>query len=245
MQSDPTDPPALVGDWLAEVGVAVDVVHAHAGEPVPPLVPDGVHGVLPLGGAMAAWEDDVAPWLPDTRALLRDAVARDVPVLGLCLGGQLLAGALGGRLGVGETAEVGVVTVHLTEAAAGDEVFAAVPVPSPPASQWHGDAVLELPDGAVLLATNDACAVQAFRAGPSAWGLQFHPEVDGPIIDSWVSDDDGPMRRAGRAGDDIGAEVGAALDDLTAAWRPMVHAWARLVLARADGATAGTGGDPA
>lgn len=233
VQSDPTDPPALVGDWLAEVGVAVEVIHAHAGEPVPDRVPEGVHGVLPLGGAMAAWEDDIAPWLPATRELLRDAVARDVPVLGLCLGGQLLAGATGGRLGVAETAEVGVVTVHLTPEAVDDPVFRAVPGAAVPASQWHGDAVLELPEGAVLLATNEACPVQAFRVGSSAWGLQFHPEVDGPIIASWVSDDDGPMIRAGRVGDDVGAEVAAAQPELTRAWRPMTHAWAGLVRRRA------------
>ncbi|MEZ5115446.1 MAG: type 1 glutamine amidotransferase [Candidatus Nanopelagicales bacterium] len=240
IQSDPTDPPGLVGEWLAEVGIAVTVVHAHAGEPVPSTVPDGIHGLLPLGGAMAAWEDEVAPWLPDTRALLADAVDRGVPVLGLCLGGQLLAGATGGRLGVAPVAEVGVVTVGPTADAAADEVFARVPGSGDPATrlpaaQWHGDAILDLPDGAVLLATNEACPVQAFRVGDSAWGLQFHPEVDGAIIGSWVGDDDGPLLRAGRVGVDIGAEVDDALAGLVRAWRPLTHAWADVVRRYAAG----------
>jgi GMP synthase (glutamine-hydrolysing) len=234
IQSDPTDPPGLVGAWLAEVGIDVRVVRAYAGDPVPASVPDDVAGLLALGGAMAAWEDDVAPWLPDTRSLVADAVRRSVPVLGLCLGGQLLAAVTGGRLGVAPTAEVGVVTVRFTEVAGDDPVFAPVPgATSPsarvPASQWHGDAILELPDGAVLLATNEACPVQAFRFGSSAWGLQFHPEVDGAIVGSWVSDDDGPLLRSGRTGDDLGREVAEALPELTRTWRPMTHAWAEVV----------------
>lgn len=234
IQSDPTDPPAMVGEWLAEAGIEVRVVHAYAGEPVPDRVPEDVDGLLPLGGAMAAWEDEAGPWLPATRALLVDAVARDVPVLGLCLGGQLLAMALGGVVDRAPVAEVGVVQVRFEAGAASDAVFSSAAGQVRPAAQWHGDAILQPPAGAVLLAGNDACPVQAFRYGDCAYGLQFHPEVDGPIIGSWASDDDGPMIRAGRVGDDIGAEVDAALPDLVAAWRPPTLAWADLVRARRD-----------
>jgi len=238
VQSDHTDPPGLVGQWLAERGVSVVSVHACCGQVVPVAVPAGVSGVLPLGGAMGAWEDDVAPWLPATRDLLVDAVTRSIPVLGLCLGGQLLAAALGGLVDVAPVAEVGVVEVHRTEAASADPVFAGVPAGGLPAATWHGDAVLNLPDDAVLLMTNDACSVQAFRVGECGYGLQFHPEIDHEIVAAWVSDD-GPLSRAGRTGAEVLREVADAQADLVAIWRPVAYAWADLVRLRAAGPAAG------
>jgi GMP synthase-like glutamine amidotransferase len=82
IQNDPTDPPLLVGEWLEEDGIRVVVVQACFGETVPSSVPDGVHGILPLGGAMGAYDDRIAPWLPAERSLLADAVGTGVPVLG-------------------------------------------------------------------------------------------------------------------------------------------------------------------
>ena len=111
IQNDPTDPPLMVGEWLAEAGLAVQVIHACFGEQVPAVVPAGVHGLLPLGGVMGATDDDIAPWLVAERALLADATARGVPVLGLCLGAQLLATATGGRVELGPVTEIGVVVL--------------------------------------------------------------------------------------------------------------------------------------
>ena len=91
IQNDQTDPPLLVGQWLAESGISVQVIEACFGEQVPAAVPPGVHGVLALGGVMGAGDDGVAPWLVAERALLADATDRGIPVLGLCLGAQLLA----------------------------------------------------------------------------------------------------------------------------------------------------------
>ena len=79
IQNDPTDPPLLVGEWLEEDGIRVEVVRACFGEAVPSIVPDGVHGLLPLGGAFGVHDDEVAPWLVHERALVRDAVARGIP----------------------------------------------------------------------------------------------------------------------------------------------------------------------
>ncbi len=232
IQSDPTDPPLMVGEWLAEDGIRVEVIGACFGEPVPSRVPDGVHGVLPLGGAMGANDDDVAPWLADERALLRDAVERGIPVLGLCLGGQLLAAATGGRVTLGPATEIGVVQVQRTVDGLLDPVISQVVAAAGadiPATQWHQDNIVELPDGAVLLLTNEACRVQGFRLGDTAYGLQLHPEVDAETFTKWADAADEALRRSGRDAQEAEAEVFAAERDLIAAWRPMARAWGDLV----------------
>jgi GMP synthase (glutamine-hydrolysing) len=236
IQSDPSDPPLLVGEWLEEDGIRVDVIRACFGEPVPTSVPDGVHGLLPLGGAMGANDDHVAPWLVHERALLVDAVERGIPVLGLCLGGQLLASAMGGRVTLGPATEIGVVDVQRTVAGLVDPVMSqAVPAAGAdiPAAQWHQDNIVELPDGAVLLLTNPACPVQGFRVGDTAYGLQLHPEVDPDTFLTWADVADEALERSGRDVAQAAAEVREAGADLIAAWRPVTRAWGDLVWERA------------
>jgi len=234
--NDATTPAGLVGEWLQEDGLRVELLEACHGEPVPREVPDGVHALLPLGGAIGANDDAVAPWLPDERALLADAVGRGVPVLGLCLGGQLLAAATGGVVGLGPVAEIGLSYVHRTVDGLLDGVISqAVPVSGGeiPAAQWHQDHVLRLPDSAVLLMTNDACRVQAFRIEDSAYGLQMHPEVDAQIMGAWAETADEAVTRSGQDARAAAADVAAAGRDLVAAWRPVARAWGDLVWSHA------------
>lgn len=236
IQNDPTDPPLLVGEWLEEDGIRVQVVAACYGEQVPDRVPDGVHGLLPLGGVMGANDDHLADWLPAERDLLIDAVNRGVPVLGLCLGGQLLASATGGRVTLGPATEIGVVQVQRTIDGLIDPVMSHV-VPASgadiPAAEWHQDNIVELPDGAVLLLTNADCPVQGFRVGAAAYGLQLHPEVDGATFLSWADAADEALERSGRDALEAAREVQEAEAELIAAWRPMTRAWADLVWERA------------
>lgn len=232
IQNDPTDPPLLVGEWLAEDGLRVDVIAPCFGDPLPSRVPDGVHGILPLGGVMGAGDDEVAPWLPAERALLADAVDRGIPVLGLCLGGQLLAAATGGRVERAAVTEIGVVQVQRTVDGLLDPVMAQA-VPSVaneiPAAQWHQDHIAELPDDAVLLLTNPACRVQAFRIGDTAYGLQLHPELDPGTFADWAGMDDEALEGSGVNIADAVAGMYTSAAALVAAWRPVTRAWADLV----------------
>jgi GMP synthase (glutamine-hydrolysing) len=239
IQNDPTDPPLLMGEWLAEEGISLQVIQACFDEPVPSAVPDGVHGLLPLGGVMGANDDEVAPWLVDERSLLADAVARGVPVLGLCLGGQLLAAAHGGRVELGPTTEIGLVQVQRTVDGLRDPVLSqAVPAEGNdiPAAQWHQDHITELPEGAVLLLSNEACRVQAFRLGENAYGFQLHAELDAQTFADWAGMADEALERSGRDPQTAADEVRDAEGDLIAAWRPVARAWAGLVWERAQDA---------
>jgi GMP synthase-like glutamine amidotransferase len=234
VQSDPTDPPALLGDWWREVGVELVEIRADAGEPVPSELPADVDGLVVLGGAMAAWEDEVAPWLPDTRALLVDAVRSGRPVLGVCLGGQLMSLALGGAVERTPTPEVGVTELALLPAAANDRLFSVLPA-DPPVAQYHGDAITALPAGAVLLASTPDCVHQAYRLGDRAWAVQFHPEVDADIVESWTDDDPAPVQRCGLEPEAVVAGLRARGPEMATAWRPFAHAFADVVREHAAG----------
>lgn len=236
VQNDVTCPPALVGEWLLEDGLEVRTIHAYAGEAVPTSVPDDVHAVLPLGGTPGAHDDDDAPWLPQERALLRNAVERGVPVLGLCLGGQLLAAANGGTVTVSDVTEIGVSEVYRTLDGLADPVISAartIDGDTVPAAQWHVDHIAELPDGAVLLMTNNACRVQAFRLGETAYGLQMHPEIDLVIYTDWVADSEEEVPLSSVTASESLEVFRSREQDLIAAWRPAVRAWGELVWLRA------------
>src|SRR4029077_12745333 len=131
---------------------------------------DGFDAIVAMGGPMSVNDEAEHPWLVEEKALIRTAVERGVPFWGSCLGVQLLAASLGARVYAGPAPEVGVLPVELTPEAADDPVFAGLPQ-TVATLQWHGD-TFDLPDGAVLLATSPAYRHQAFRVGPSAYGVQ-------------------------------------------------------------------------
>jgi GMP synthase (glutamine-hydrolysing) len=133
-----------------------------------------------LGGPVGAYEDQSYPFLEAEKALARDRVARRRPLLGICLGAQVIAAALGARVGPA-TKEIGWAPVELSPAGS-DSPLSAL---SGPVLHWHGD-TFELPAGAVHLASTPACRNQAFALGPHTLGLQFHPEVTGEAQESWL-----------------------------------------------------------
>ena len=149
-------------------------------------VPDeGADAAIVLGGAMHPDQEDRHPWLaPELRFLERE-LERRTPLLGICLGSQLIARAAGARVFRAAEPEVGWLEVELTENGSGDPVAAALPQRFD-AFQWH-HYTHDLPEGAVELARSPVCT-QAFRLG-RAWGVQFHPEVRGDQVESWLADD--------------------------------------------------------
>ena len=180
-------------DAVAAAGHELDewVVSA---EPAPPRPLEGYGAVLVFGGAVHVDQEDRHGWLHDERVLLQRLVAEEVPVLGVCLGGQLLAKALHGHVRRLPSPEIGWADVELTPEAADDPVFSRLPARFS-SFQWHLYH-FEQPEGAVALARNDRC-LQAFRAGPAAWGVQFHPEVRHASVVDWARssdpDEDGPL----------------------------------------------------
>jgi GMP synthase (glutamine-hydrolysing) len=184
-------------------------------------------GVLVLGGSLAA--DD--PALLETRRWIRNAVLRDVPILGVCLGGQLLAQALGGSVGSALSPEVGVHDVFRT--AKQDPLFSGLPRRFA-AFGWHEDE-FELPPGAVSLAGSLACEHQAFRFGSHAYGLQFHSEVRTGDLEQWpaVRGYAGLVERAGARWDEVAAELDRVTPELDELARKLLDGWLGLVRDRA------------
>jgi GMP synthase (glutamine-hydrolysing) len=144
--------------------------------------PERYDAIMVFGGAMHPDQDAEHPWLADEAAFIREAAEREVPLFGVCLGSQLIARAVGAKIGPAATAEVGWHTVRLTDAGRNDPVVGVLPERLD-AFQWHYYG-FELPDGATLLADNEA-ARQAYRLGERTWGVQFHPEVTGHMLDYW------------------------------------------------------------
>jgi GMP synthase-like glutamine amidotransferase len=182
LQHDPLDGPGYLGEALARSGAALAVARLDRGESVPD--PSRYDALLVLGGEMNVYQEAEHPWLVDEDRALRAAVADGQPILGVCLGGQLLAKALGAPVRLGAAREVGLISVALTPAGRADRLFAGLPDPLE-AVAWHDD-TFAIPERAVALAGSVGCANQAFRFGARAYGLQFHPEVSPAMLAGWI-----------------------------------------------------------
>jgi GMP synthase (glutamine-hydrolysing) len=216
-----------MGEWLTEAGLVVHVRRPYAGDALPRDL-RGHAGMVVLGGEMGAYDDAAHPWLTEVKDLCRTAVATGTPVLGICLGHQLLAVALGGEVARGPHGQqIGVLEVGWTPEAYVDPLLAPVAaLDDAPAVQWNNDVVTRLPDGATALARTPRGELQAARFGSAAWGVQWHPEAGVDIIRPWaVHDRDDAVER----GVDVDAyveDVAAAGDRLRRTWRVLAEAFA-------------------
>ena len=221
------DPPGRLGRWLREPGCRHQVVRCHLGERLPSSL-TGFGALVVLGGGIGAYDDASHAWLAPAKALLSEAIERDVPTLGVCLGHQLLAVAGGGRVQPADRPQNGVTAVHLTAAGSTDALFHAVPNPTT-ALHWNNDLVVAVPPGAAVLASSPG-GVQAMRLGLRVWGVQFHPEVDVETVRGWARHDvqTGALSRS--VAESRLAELQAADRDQVRVWRPFVHRFAQQAL---------------
>lgn len=183
------DGPAYLQTWLQREGVAFELRNTAAGEGFPADLA-GHRAVAILGGSISA--NDPLPSLRQAERLVRAAVAQGVPLLGHCLGGQLMARALGGTVEPAPVPEVGWLPMTLADAPAARAWFGDAPVVE--VFQWHFEA-FGLPDGAEPLAASPACPRQAFAIGPHL-AMQFHIEQDVPKLRAWVAAADAHYRAA-------------------------------------------------
>jgi GMP synthase (glutamine-hydrolysing) len=179
-------PPGAFRTELERRGHEVDEWSLAWGSP-PPRPIDDYGAVMIFGGSMHADQDDHHPWLRDEQLFLQRLLDLHMPLLGVCLGSQLIAKAAHAPVGALATPEVGWIDIELTEEAADDPVFSALPERFS-AFQWHFYG-FDVPAGGVELARSDGCP-QAFRLGEVAWGVQFHPEITRPILETWLAEAD-------------------------------------------------------
>lgn len=175
------DPPGYLAEILRVHEIVCETIEV---EKTPLPDPTPYQAIVLMGGPQHLYADEQPAWFEQEKALLRQAVAEDIPTLGICLGGQLLASALGAEVRRHHLAEVGFFHIPLTEAGRQDPLFSGLPGQQL-AFHWHED-VFELPEGAILLASNESAPHQAFRYGSRAYGLQFHIELNTDLINIWL-----------------------------------------------------------
>jgi GMP synthase-like glutamine amidotransferase len=216
-------------EFCREAGIGVEVVALHRDGTLPP--PHRFQAVISLGGPMNVYEEEAYPFPKREDAYLRQILALGVPFLGICLGGQLLAKAVGGIVTRNGVKEIGWHTVDLDQPGQRDPLFAGLPE-TLTVFQWHGD-TLSIPKGAIRLASSPACENQGLRYGFGgiAYALQFHLEVTPDMVEEWVREYAGELATHGGAVDveQMLAETSARCEELRSLSRRVFQNFRHLV----------------
>ena len=175
--------PGVFRQFLREEGLGWTAVELDTGEPIPRL--EDYDALWVMGGPMDVWDIEDNPWLIAEKKAIRRWV-REVkrPLLGVCLGHQLIADALGGTSGPQRPAEIGILDIELTEAGRSDPIFAGMAA-SQKCLQWHSVRVAQPPEEAVVLAKSGLCSCQAMRIGKNVYSMQYHVELEPDTIANW------------------------------------------------------------
>ena len=215
----------LVGDVLRENGVDLERILADRGERIPESM-DGHAGLLVMGGPMGVYESDRHPHLLEEIRLIRQAVETSKPVLGICLGSQLVAAAIGAAVRP-HRKEVGWHDVTLTEAATHDPLWKGIDSPIE-VLHWHGDA-FDLPPGARHLASSTLTPYQAFGFGEKVYGILFHMEMDEAMIQALADRFPDDLKKTGTTREAVVSRMGAALPTMRRVGRIVFERWTDLV----------------
>lgn len=215
--------PGIFRDFMRADAITWQTAELDEGCDIPPL--DRFDAMLVMGGPQDVWQTDKFPWLmPEIEAIRTFVVDMQRPFLGICLGHQLLAAALGGAVGPATQSEVGVLSVDLTPHGGADPLFAGVQQPFP-VLQWHGAEVSAVPEGVSVLAKSDVCPIQAIRYGAHAYGVQFHLEATETTVSDWAA----IPEYAAALEHAMGANAAGRLDAHVARTLPQFNASARTI----------------
>ena len=214
-----------IDDALQSTGIVTQYIRTFEGQPVPKGMADAI-GLIVMGGPMGVYDYPRYPFLRDEMHLIEQALQEEKPVLGICLGSQLLAATLGATVTKGKEKEIGWHPLRLTQPATTDRLWAGVE-PSFMAYHWHGD-IFKLPQGAVSLASSDLTECQAFRYGRSAYGFLFHMEVTEGIIVDMVRTFTSELQEAGVNDSQIAGKIKDYLPNLHRIGGPVFQRWAGL-----------------
>lgn len=185
IQHSPHEHPAALQRSLESQGILTQWIHPYQGDRYPNSL-SKIRGIICLGGPMGVHNEEEFPWLKEECLLLRKCIEKGLPTVGICLGGQLIAKAMGGQVVCDFVTEIGWFPIELNECGQEDPIVGASGK-QPLVYHWHQD-TFYLPKAAKLLASSKACPHQAFRLGDYTYGFQFHPEADRQLLNEWLSD---------------------------------------------------------
>ncbi len=224
LQHADAEKPGIIADALASHGHSTQPILTFKGEQVPPDL-EGVQGVVIMGGPMSVYEQRQYPFLKDEIRLVEKALRVGKPVLGVCLGSQLLAASLGSKVRKGQK-EIGWYPVTLTEHAAEDPLLKNIER-SFMACHWHGD-IFDLPGGAARLAGSSLTDCQAFRYGQNAYGFLFHMEMTYEVLQAMARTFADELKEEGIEGEEIVRQGEEYLPDLQKVGNIIFERWAEL-----------------
>jgi GMP synthase (glutamine-hydrolysing) len=223
LQHHPVENLGRIADALESAALAWQYVRVFNQQPIPRDM-KGAGGLIVMGGAETVYKLDRYPYLRDEIRLIENALADGRPVLGVCLGSQLLAAALGAKVRRAVEREIGWYPVLLNDAASDDRLMRGLPREFM-AAHWHSD-TFDLPTGATALASSEITEVQAFRHGTNAYGIQFHAEMTREILTALLAEFGEGLKRAGIDGDAIAGQAEVHLPKLEAIGARIFGRWA-------------------